>query len=166
MSKIQQFRQWSADNSRIVISVCTVVIILSLLLMGWQMRPVSGGPLPELAWYYDVETKKTFTDSSKLIPPIKSPEGNQSVLVYFYACGECSPDNRFVGFYEKYSEDDKKAIETSGLDMQHLAEGSTHESLISQDGSEWFPSGSAEAMAIRKKIDERCKNMPPTYCTP
>ena len=161
---IQKLRHWATENTKIAIPICVVVFLLSLGAVLWQLREPSGN-IPDKAWFYDIKAGKIFTASSKSIPPIKSPAGNEAVLAHFYTCDQCTDDQRFLAYYEKYPEEIKKHFESAGADMHLMSEGGS-ETLISVDAVEWVSMNSPEGAKIISKLNKRCSSVPPKVCMP
>jgi len=49
-----------------------------------------------------------FEASARRVLPIQSPDGNEAVQAHFYACGECTEESRFLGYYEKFTAEAKR----------------------------------------------------------
>jgi len=52
------------------------------------------------AWWYDPENKADFEHALNR-PADQEPWGHDAAIVYFYGCGGCGDERRFVGYYFK-----------------------------------------------------------------
>ena len=114
-------REKLEDNKSVGYAVCGIAILLGFtLIFRWGFTSSIGSSAESYsnvgkAWYYVPETKETFADSLHKIPPI-TKDGLEAVLVHYFACGKCTDDSQFVGYYEKFTEETKqKAVDLSVL---------------------------------------------------
>jgi hypothetical protein len=149
------------DNQSTIIIVAAVVIVVAVVVAVMRL---TGGGMPVLAesTYYDTVTKELFRADASLIPPIQSPKGNPATRVHYFSCGSCSDDdNRFVAFYEKYTNRAKQALEAAAAEGD--IERTPQQQLIleehqntgvrySMDGESWFEPSDADFM---EKLDEK-----------
>jgi prepilin-type processing-associated H-X9-DG protein len=122
-------------------------------------------PKPGNAYFYDVVTKEYFTDSATKIPPIKSPAGNEAVRAHFFTCGQCTDEERFIGYYEKYTSDLKKKLEKDPEQFE-VYEEAFDGRLYSADGEHWVKAESPEGFALIEKLQQRCPAKKLRYCPP
>ena len=155
-------REWMNENSAIVTVGAVVLLVVALTIV--IMQGTGGGVVTtDQAYYYDAEADNIFTAPIESIPPIESPAGNQAVRVHYYSCGGCGEEERFVGYYEKYTEEAKQAIQearTAGSEggpqgparMQAMMTGQ----LYSADGEEWYPAMSPRGTQVQAELANRC----------
>jgi len=99
-------RDWINDNSSIATIGAAALLVVSL---GWLTVPTGSRAVdPGNAYYDDTETGEVFEASARRVPPIQSPDGNEAVQAHFYACGECTEESRFLGYYEKFTAEAKR----------------------------------------------------------
>jgi hypothetical protein len=146
-------------NQNIVVVAAVVVIAVAVLFIYMQGGGRRGAAGSGQAYYYDTVTKKVFTGDADQFPPIESPDGNPAVKAHFFSFGDCSEDERFIAYYEKYTdeakaklEEAKKTGETSAEDQMYLDEYFELGILHSVDGENWFDSSSEQFMNI---LDEK-----------
>jgi len=142
------------------ISIACAVFVMILL-----YRAFTGGTAGRVdrsdpgAWYYVPDTGVTFVDSDFKLAPIQSPDGHEAVRVWSFACGPCTNQSRFVGYYAKYPDDVKRRAEAARdagtLDATEL----WAQRLVSSDGVEWRPAASPEGQAIMAAADRRCDDV-------
>lgn len=126
-----------------------------------QRVPVSPGK----AYFYDTVTGAYFTDLATRIPPITSPAGNVAVRAHFFTCGACDEDERFLGYYEKYTAKVKKRLEQSPEAFEFYEEAFAGR-LYSKDGKTWIPAEDTRGFALIEKLQEKCPAKKLRYCPP
>ena len=127
---------------------------------GGKDEPIGPGK----AYYLDTKTEKVFTDDAALFPPIVSPDGNEAVRVHFFSCGNCKDrNNRFIGFYEKYTAEAKKQLESANPE-EIMMEMYDMGVLYSIDGKTWHdPASEAYQDGLQRKLS--CPDgTRPRYC--
>ena len=148
-----QIREWMNQNSAVVTVAALALLILALVLLFSQCR--SGG-VPQgtgEAYYYDTETGDYFVGDATAVPPITSQAGNPAVRAHLFTCGDCANEGeRFVGYYEKYSDSAKQAIEADPESMAAY-EAYIQGRLFSRDGSRWVPAESPEGYEIMQSLE-------------
>ena len=149
-------------NQNIVVVAAVVVIVTALLFIMMQ----GGGRTssrPGDVYFFDTVTKEIFKDDIEKLPPIQSPDGNPAVRVHLFSFGDCdNEDERFIGYYEKYTDEAKAKLEEltkSGNGPESdaeqemiLIEYAEFGLLYSVDGEEWF---SPHEIGLDNLIEER-----------
>jgi hypothetical protein len=118
------------------------------------------------AWYYDLQSREYFLDESTRVAPFKRDNGHDAVRAHFFTCGQCSEEERFLGFYEKYCDEVKEQIERDGRSQPPLHERTFQGRLYSTDGVTWVAAHEAEGLAICRRVQERCPHRKLRYCVP
>jgi len=139
-------------NQNIVVVAAVVIIVVAVLFMftGGGGSGVAGSGE---AYYYDTATGDIFTGNANQYPPIQSPAGNPAVRVHFFSCGDCSEKERFVGFYDKYTDEAKRKLETA-TEEEMMMEMYETGVLYSVDGETWHdPASEAYQMALQEKLN-------------
>ncbi len=119
------------------------------------------------SYYYDVVTGGQFVAESDELPPIIRENGNKAFKAYVFTCGSCSNESeRFVGYYEGFTDDFKKkraaAIEAAKVgelfspEMLALEEGISGGRLISTDAKIWGAFDSPEGIEINIALVKAC----------
>ncbi len=159
MDRLRDFnlREKLNDNQHIVVIVCVVMIAVALgyvYLISDSPRP--SGPVKANAYYYDTVSGEYFVGDSRQYPPITSPDGNPAVRAHFFTCTEsCDKADRFVGYYEKYTEQAKVQLESMReSELDYSPEMYEWGVLHSLDAKQWFNANSEEAGTI---LAERLK---------
>jgi len=106
-------RETLNENQNAVVVGAVVVIATAVIYISWQSLGGGGSRYQEAEVYYkDVVTGKEFLASTNLVPPIESPDGNPAVRVQYFSCSDgCGKDERFVGYYVKFTDEMKRRIE-------------------------------------------------------
>lgn len=129
-------------------TVGAVVLLVGAIaaLLWWSGSGSAAGE--EYDYYYDPVADETFVASGMKVPPIESPWGHMAVRVHYYSCGDCTKEDRFLGYYEKYSPRVKQYI-TTEHDTSKPPPFPTV-SLVSNTAEEnsWVSSRSPRASAI------------------
>jgi hypothetical protein len=103
------------------------------------------------------------------MPPVTLPSGNQGVLIYMFACGDCEND-AFAGYLEKYTDAYRRAASvdpamSSGPvptpDYGHLV------AAVPENGAavQWFEMASVQGANLVRSVRQRCDGRP-TTCIP
>lgn len=159
------------SNGAAISAGCVVVMVVCLfVIFGRSGHPGAVIDAEDLgAWYYVPATGDTFVGSVLDLAPIASPDGEEAVRAYYFACGACTEGNRFVGYYEKYPEAAKqkaKQAEESGdagsVDLVEL----TDARLVSSDGQAWHSVLTDEGRAVLNALNDRCPQGDLTPCRP
>lgn len=96
-------------------TVCSLIVLaLSLAFLWYQLQPPP--PLPQWlkgqepieVYFFDLETGEIFAHPVSDPPPILTPkqaagDKPRGVRAYIYTCSDCSPEKRFVAFYETFN---------------------------------------------------------------
>ncbi len=147
------------ERHRTIISIVCVIFMLLGLALGvrWMIGPrvTSPGSFADVGqeFYYVLETKQYFVDSINKVPPFKNDKGQEAVRAYYFSCGPCTKGSRFVGYYEKYSDEVKQRIE-SGAELTSELAG---QALVSADGQKWFALDKHESRPITSAARKKCK---------
>jgi len=162
-------REWMNENSSIVTGAAVVLLVVAIWVAIRQVSP--GGPqtVGEV-WYSDTQTGKLFKADREKIPPITSPDGNTAVRAHLFGCGDCSEANRFVGYYERYSDKAKQVLEQAeqalaagddeaAMEAEMRAEEASMSGLMySVDGKEWFPAQSRKGEFVTSEgLEKKCE---------
>lgn len=149
-------RQW-IDNNQGAIAGISIVIIL--LFVAWMIfgGGDAGSRTPEdQTWYFDFVEQQSFRSASRQIPPIESPWGNEAVSVFYFSCGECTEEERFPGFYMKYSNEMKAKLEADEQ-LKAQAFGESHPGrMYSNDGKTWVAALNVAGAGITDALRDRC----------
>lgn len=140
------------QNQNIVVVVAVVILVTALIYIFFRSTGSDLSRRQARAYYKDVVTGEVFTAETQKIPPIQSPDGNQAVLVRFFSCtDDCGKDDRFVGYYMKYTEEIKRRLE----EQREEAEQQGEEMSVDSDTYElWEESERALLAALPKQGGE------------
>lgn len=172
-SRIASARGWINQNAAVVTvaAVLTLAITLPYIEIPQDQRM---RPSPESAWYFVPETNETIVAKATLIPPIDY-KGKRAVKAHYYGCDDCSIENEFLGYYEKYSDEAKAeldamyAIQAAGGKLPPDSEMRAYELAMterfySRDGKTWVRAESQEGHRIQEELRDRCGLRKLTYC--
>jgi len=147
------------DNPRTVTTVACVSVFLLIVVLAVIRRPASGLDYEEgrEAWFYDMNTGKLFTASSKKAGPIEAPSGplpdggpaGFRANVYSYVL-DPNEAELFVGFLEKPNSDagsGQKAADRSDFD-----EWARVTSIRRIDSDDWAPATSSAGEDIMAEM--------------
>ncbi len=150
------YREWMDNNGQWVTIGAVILLVVVIVYLVW---PNGIDKKPTYAYFYDLTDNKVVEMLSTEVPPVIDPEtGHELVGVHFYTCGSCLESNgeRFVGYYEKYTEEAKaEKLEQ----LRKLAAGEKwvdsttpdqrKGQLISLDGKKWVELYSSAGQKIR-----------------
>lgn len=169
-------RDWVNQNSAVVTVAAVAILVVALALVIMQGTG-SGTPTPPgSAYYYVPETKETFAADAKLVPPIDH-NGKKAVKAHFYGCGDCDDANKFLGYYEKYSDGAKAQLDKINAQMQagqeidpdlemQSYELAMTQRFFSADGEKWVLAESPQGHEMQEKLREKCGTAKLVYCSP
>jgi len=135
-------------------NIMTIIALAVLLLAGWRGYVAwQGGIAPGARYYYffDTVTHDLVSASAANVPPVKIG-GNECVRAFLYSCGSCTEQDRFVGFYEKYTPEMRTKLANASDPMEAMAAAANRGLLQSVDGEHWFPAGSKESLKILERL--------------
>ena len=167
---IDKAREWMNNNSPVVTVAAVVLLIGALAFLVMRNRPAGGGS-PGQAWYYDTVTQEYFVDKTTRIAPFKRDNGNDAVRAHFFTCGECTEKTkadggeRFIGYYEKYTDDVKSKLEQAGESFA-MYEMTFQGRLYSKDGKTWHSAEQPAGNAITADLQQNCPPKKLRYCPP
>ena len=166
-------REWMNQNSAVATVGAVAILAIALTILYFQ----TGGPtvkLSDSAWYAEPGTENLVVDKVGLIPPIDK-DGKKLVLVHYFGCDGCG--EKFIGYYEKYTDAGKKEMErlqasmTPGAEVDEEIEMKMYDitmtqRLYSTDGVKWINSESDQGQAVMEKIAEKCVGKKLAKCYP
>ena len=168
-------RRGAIDKSAVVTIV--IVAIATTAFVVWMPICNHGpGKPPEWAWYAVEGTQEFVVDKADLIPPIER-DGKRLVKAHFYGCDDCEEANRFLGYFEKYSDEAKAELERliragpagGAIDENteiHIYDLGMKGRFYSIDGKTWLLAESEEAQMILEKLRDNCGDRRLAYCYP
>lgn len=154
-------RQMLKDNPIPTVAVCAgVLAVCGVLLMRGGSSGEGVGPPKQ--WFYDTVTEELFAHPLGMRSPITNAAGNPSVRARIFTCGTCTAEDRFVGYYQKFSDEAQEKLRTNPTDIQAQRTGM----LFSADAKEWHLAGSTEALQLQQSVQEKCPDGSPRECQP
>ena len=118
-------RETLNQNPAITTGVTAAVIVVALIIIGWQL--LGGGNRPRIPTqaYYTVDDGETcFAADINLIPPFEH-NGKEAVRVYLYTCG--SRKEAFPVYLERYTPQAKAELERLNADPENADIGRIEE---------------------------------------
>lgn len=173
----------------VAVGIIVVAIFAGGGILVWWFRPVPPvGGLGTQVVYYDLSRGELFEDAADQMPPIsrRLTGAPTAVRAHLFSCGECQPDEYFLGYLEKYSEGAKAALEEFGsmeamqeapmmtLEAYGLGPGGGGGQLIAAapasgeldaEALEWVATNDPDAAAIRAAVHARCEGGRARRCT-
>ncbi len=136
-----------------------IMAVTALVVVGvWLSRAGAerGDTAASTQLFYDTVTGVLFEAPADQHAPIESPAGHEAVRAVFFVCE--GADERFLGYYEKYTPEAKVAMTVSVSDgdradqLAALSRGR----LISKDAKQWFSADAPEAKRMARDVHARC----------
>jgi len=169
--KIGGVRQFVNNNSAVVTVGAVAIIIVGLAAIIKYGAGNSTGTAPATTgWFWDVEDKAAFVDEATNISPFKRPNGHTAVRLHYFSCGDCTKEQRFVGYMEKYTDEVRDKLEKSR--KGEITDGFYEEEqmaglLYSKDGETWFSAQSPEGQMLVSATYKKCPDRKQLqYCPP
>lgn len=152
-------RQWIDRHAgAVVVAACLSVALLGFVLIR-ALWPARQGPVlrSRLAWFYDANTGRLFTDSFKKTGPIPAPSGplpdgghaGLRAHVYSYVL-EPSESELFVGFLER--PDPSAGAKATAQDMTDLQAWARGRLIKRVKDAQWVAATSAEGQEILREL--------------
>lgn len=159
-------REYINENPQVVTGAAVAILVIALIAIAVQLAPEQYD-VPTQAYYYDTVTKEVFVDDIAKIAPFTNSNGNASVRVHVFSCGTCDDEaSRFNAYFEKYTEEAKKAMEEDP-ESEEAIEVMMVGRLVSKDGTEWVIADGEEGFAMMEEIacpDGTSESL--HYCSP
>ena len=150
------------QNPQVGVIIAVVIIVIAAVVFI-STRKGSVSSRLGTVYYYDLDSRETFTDKPK-VPPIDAPSGGKAVRAHLFACGSCDdPQSHKPGYLETYD----TAVQ------QQLQEGATPEaagaghlvSPVPESGPpQRVPYDSPQGMQLRNDPLPDCAQ--PVECNP
>ena len=167
-------RRWVNESPRLILGVAIVsaLLLARVLARSFKSAPIRPFPQGKTVWFYDVNTGKLFTASSRQVGPIPAPSGpapggepaGLRAHVYSYVLDSNEAD-LFTGFLERPDPDAGRGKPTSDMrDMDKWAQGR----LIKRvKDKRWVQASSPEGRAILQElVRPNKKGQTPVYQMP
>ena len=167
--------------------VSILVLVASCAFLWYQFQPDPELPEwitpPVVVYFYDLETDEYFGHSNADPPPVLTPKQTASdkprgVRAYIYTCSDCSPENRFVAFFETFNPTARDAWRRR-LTGRRIAEvqGPLADDTVSSkigrfvalptDKDKFIAATDPEALPIIERAYKTCPTgLPPSQCFP
>ncbi|MAE59978.1 MAG: hypothetical protein CMJ49_01325 [Planctomycetaceae bacterium] len=144
------------NNGQWVTIGAVVLLVVVIVYLVWPKGPKVT---ENYAYFYDLTDNKVVELKGNEVPPVIDPDtGNELVGVHFYTCGFCVESNgeRFVGYYEKYTEEAKaekleqlRKLAAGEKVVDNTTPDQRKGQLISLDGKKWVELYSSAGQKIR-----------------
>ena len=151
---LRGFREFMEQHQAIMVIFCMVMLGIALAI--FVVRGMNSGVsqarrrAPIKVPFIDLTTGKVFMAGAQELSPITSPDGNEAVRIRYY---QCRGGEKFVGYYEKYSEKYKKAMEESATNPDALLQLDLSGKgilMMSVDGKKWYDSQDPKFIDIQR----------------
>jgi hypothetical protein len=148
------------DQNQSLVSVIAILLIVGAgIAVYWNVFRGGGAQVPTEAWYYDTVTEEYFTADSNELPPFINGDGNPSVRVRRYTCGECTEEEMFVGWYERYPPEVRDRLAEAQEEGDYGAIIDLQQGLqYSADAENWFPSQGPQARRMMMSERLQCED--------
>ncbi len=143
-------RQWLNNNPWVGIGVVAVLLIAAVLIVIDSLDAPSAEEQTGRGYFVNLQTGEIFADWLTRVPPFELEDGAMAVRAHVFSCDDCSPDQLFVGVYEKYPDKAIKEMKEKGLSRPG---GDT---LVSGDGKTWYHPRTDEATQLWVRAKARC----------
>lgn len=142
-------------------AVGVVAVVVIAVVWVWILKPAdrAGG---EGVYFFDLGSRQLYVGSHTMIPPMAAPSGASGVRARVFACGQCTDENRFIGFLERYTDEAHAALTDGSAPMkpQLIAEG---QQVTTEAAETWVVRISPQGEALIQSVQSRCPD--PTSLT-
>ncbi len=156
------------ENQAISITIVGVLMVAAFSFVAMRMLGLfssGGGEKEPMAYFYDQNTKKLFTQPATVQGPVETDSGPYQnepagVRAHVYACGQCADESaRFIGWLSKPLPPDQRPPANDPSSEVTLIRRET------DDG--WVRSDSAEGAKIVTEATSGCNgDTRLNYCRP
>jgi hypothetical protein len=172
----RSWRQWAEQHPTPVIAATVVVMLASLGMGVASVRGASPRHGADIAWYYDMGTERLFAAPYQPAPIRAPSDGDKQtrsgVIARVFTCGQCSEDEWFVSYLEKYMDEalyavveleqgddpENEAMLERVATMGHVVRVPHHDA--------WLMYDSAKGMQVRRRASQHCEGGAPKACFP
>jgi len=165
LERPRSLRQW-AERHPTPVMAAAVVILASMGIGVASVRGAAPGQGADVAWYYDLGTDRLF-DATYQPAPIRAPSDGDGpkrsgVIARVFSCGQCSADEWFVSYLEKYVDEALYAVTAleQGDDLENearLERVATMGHVVRVPHHDaWLRYDSPMGMQVRRRASQRC----------
>ena len=150
----------------VVAVVAVIVIIVAVIFMLRGGGDDRSSDVPQANWY-DTGTNELYgvKSADTGFPPMPAPSGKDGVMAHVFSCTGCTDKgSRFIGYLEKYTDEDKAAMADPNAPpgARHAIMGS---SLVrGEEDTEWVTQSSPEGFAILGAAAAQCAPQTASSC--
>lgn len=159
--------QWMTAHPSPALATLVAVVVLSVTLVTTAAWDPARRTQTRL-WYYDLNSAQLFPATSQW-PTIDAP-GAASVRAYVLTCGQCTPDEQFIGFLERYTDAAHRAAEAirnnASAGAERWAEIEAGRQIRAIEGQPWVAYDSPEGRRLRVAALQRCGETAVVPCYP
>jgi hypothetical protein len=165
-----RWREWINNNSATVTIGAVVALVVALGVWYWQQRPTREAIVVRQVYFYDLDKGELLTLPRDQVPPARTKSGEgKGVRAYVYSCGECTKEQMFIGYLERYPDDARQELLSRRANPQaNSPSGRSIEELEdtrlvaaeedAKDPAKWFALNTPEAVEIRNYFRTKCKD--------
>ncbi len=95
------------DNPAITTGITAGIIVIALIVIGWQLMSSGRPEIPTQAFYSIDDGASYFPDNINLFPPFKK-DGKDAVRAHVFRCDGGEP---FIAYLERYTPEAKAKME-------------------------------------------------------
>lgn len=167
-------------RKRIQFAVAVALLLLAVVLLGLQSGeppPLRQGTPTRYHFYFDLRAGALFVAPSESLPPIEALAGGPGVRAYVYTCGQCTEDQRRVGYLEALTPEAAEAArqlrqpgidEATRLTLQQTVQRGT---LVArppetEQTPRWVSRADPRGAQITQAFRTMCDGEPARICTP
>ncbi len=139
-----------------------IAVVAIIVAWVWILKPgassANGG-----VYFLDLNTHELYPETKQALSPSPAPSGGQGVRAHVFACGQCTADDRFIAFVERYT-DEALAAKKDGsavMNPQLLIEG---QQVSDGQATQWVPRMSPAGEQLMQSATSRCDQ--PQVCLP
>lgn len=147
---------WLQRNQWVYIVLFVAAAVLLWRAVQPEQTQSNSDNVSDETWFVDVATGEPFRAGRDLVPPIKSPAGNEAAWAAMYGCGGCGKEQRFIGYYIKHTDELKAQAESDAGVKASLYGESRAGRLYSTDGKTWVAAESPDKAGMIESFRNRC----------
>jgi len=150
----------------IVAVVAVIIVVVAVIYMFRGGGKDLSSSVAEWNWY-DTGTSELYGDASPELSPIQAPSGKDGVKAYVFSCTSCEDKgSRFIGYLEKYTDEDKAAIASTyeSGNMGARTEAYNNAKVRGENDTEWVVKSSAEGADVVASANAECAPQSANSC--
>lgn len=178
-------KDWIANKPGIVGVIAVVIILFAGYMIFGSVKPSVRIDAWPNAYYYDLNSGKTFVLPAHNVPPVAAPSGPlpdgkpAGVWAAVFSCGSCADANsRFVGWLEKFDEPAHGQLtalieprkngytDFNPYETKNFWDNAAQKIAAPNATDQWIPMTETDSEEIQAAVAKKCAPATASRCQP